>query len=90
MKKKYIKPELVNIITVRGGKTQAATEVMGQTKIITMGDHVGENFESNIIHTTISGSLHNKVKSDWFKNSGTGSLKIIYTNTPASKQIGPS
>jgi len=94
MKKKYIKPKLVNIITVRGGKNQVQLdERMGQTKIIMLGDHIVENFESNKIHTSKTTNLHNPVGSNWLKNSdtiGTESAKINFTNTPASQQIGPS
>ena len=91
MKKKYIKPELVNIITVGGGKNNQTAELMGQTKIIMIGDHVSENLESNIFHS-VSITKHITYKNR-IVSSAVNAAKTFYikfTNTPTSKQIGPS
>ena len=66
-------------------------ERMGQIKILMIGDHIDETFESNKFHTSGTAALH--ITENGFLNHSDklkAPLHITFTNTPASQQIGPS
>jgi len=92
MLKKWIKPELVNIITVEAGKAVVGTEMKSQTT-----DNYGHKLAHAYKTWNATGLVHAKKTSTFHvverKISSPltlGLFTIHFTNTPASKQSGPS
>ena len=96
MKKKYIKPELVNIITVEAGKpNNRSAERMGTQVMITDPTgkrHLQTNLRNtNIIHFTkfeISKTTH--VTSNFKESNAFFNQTAKLTNTATASDEGPS
>jgi len=103
MRKKWIKQELVNIITVEAGKAVVGTEMKSQVGT-GMTSQTFNNYGHKYSHASktwnASGLIHFKNTktaheisrkiSGPFPIGTTNPVTIHFTNTPASKQSGPS
>ena len=91
MKKKYIKPELVNIITVGGGKAEHGVERSSRIFNHATKMHVTTKIvATNIAHKTNTNEYHFKLSASASVIIAANFSTLHLTNTPTSKQIGPS
>ena|GEM_PF-1326613 len=99
MKKKYVKPELVNILTVGGGKpNNRLAERMGTKRQFTMGHSKYSNMQpylmetvrnTNILHTSLSIKNHIYTEKQVVYGAKVNTT-IIRTKTVAASDEGPS